>query len=115
VLTVGVLFVGYGSIALLVSIPHAALVPILLSLAAIIGGVGAIFGVPWSRYFLYVVSAACATVWVSSLVGLRTTGLFNGPLSEIGFTILPGAIVVAILVLSCIVVRYYFRRRAGDT
>ena len=115
VLFVGTLFTGYGSIAILVSIPHASPMPILVALSAVIAGIGAIVGASWSRYLFYFVSAVYAFAWFENLIDLRKIGMLGGSMREIGLAILPGAIVVAILILSCLVVGLYFRSNVSDT
>jgi hypothetical protein len=115
VLLIGAIFSAYGSIAFLVSIPHAAFFPIALAATAVLAGVAVMLNRRWSQYLVYVVSLAYFSVWIWGFLGLNSGGSVRDSTPAVLANLVPGLMLVLVLGLSSLIVGVYFRNGTGDT
>jgi hypothetical protein len=97
---IGAVFAVYGFIAVLIAIPHAALLPTIVATAAIVGGVTAVLGFWWSKHLLYFASIAYASSLAMNLLGLIGSGWIGDSMQDYVSAVAPSVAVVCALLLS---------------
>jgi len=111
VFLVGAAFVAYGVYALVQSRANVQLLGAVLGVVSFIGGIGLILNRQWSRYCIYVVSAAIAGTWFY-YVALTAQSWPNDTLVESVISLLPGILIVVVAAGSSYLVTKHFRAEA---
>jgi hypothetical protein len=115
VLSIGALFTIYGIIAMLVAIPHVAVIPIAIAVCSVLGGMAAIFGLWWAKYLLYVVALAFSVHWIGNVFELQEQGFIGDTISDFGIEAAPGILIIVVLAVCSYLVSIYIQRDASDT
>ncbi len=115
VLLIGAAFALVGSIAVAVSIPHVAMIPITGGIAAIFGGFGAMLNRYWSPIFMYFVAITYGVAFVRNAWDLSEVNWFGAGTMAIAVNLASGVFFVAALALSGYVVSLCVKRDTGAT
>jgi hypothetical protein len=111
VVLVGGIFIAYGIYALVQSRANPRLLGVLIAAVAVVGGLGLILNCPWSKYCIYLVSAALTGTWLYYTAAyVMRQGWPYSTAAQSLIALLPGLLIVVIGAGSSYVVTRHFRR-----